>query len=158
MRRDALTAIPLSFLALVVLVARCSPHTPAALSDADLARTVAQAEQHYNAQEKQGGLVGLKTDILACYAQLGKEAGEAKVAYCVALDDMTTRSNEIYGPGAEKIMPYFTFGQFNDRATAAAKNSAAGADAAAFQKRVLTAADPAAKRAADAQARLFNQQ
>lgn len=158
MRRDKLTALPLAVLAIAAVVATCSPHSDGGLSDGEIAKIVAQAEQHYTAREKQSGLIGLKTDIDACYAHLGKDASEAAVANCIALDDITTRSNEIYGPGAEKIFPFFTFGQFNDRAVAAARNSAAGADADTFRKKVLLAADPAAKRAADAQAKLFEQQ
>jgi hypothetical protein len=133
-----------------------APSWPAGLSDAALTKVIADALTRYTVREKAVGLAGLKGDIDTCYRQLGKNAGEDKTAYCIVLDDITTRSNLIYGPGAEKIFPYFSTKPFDARISLAIRNSAASHEADAFRKRILAAAEPAAAQAAAAQQAQFH--
>ena len=120
------------------------------LSGVALSGIVANAETHYVLKEKSGGLVGLKGDIDACYRSLAKNASASRIVYCIALDDITTRSNTVYGPGAEHIFPYFSAKEFDARATQAAMKAGVH-DAKAFKAKILASADPAARRAAAAQ-------
>ncbi len=151
MRANGLIAF--AAIAAVVVGATASA---ASMSDAALTKIVADALTRYTVREKAVGLAGLKGDIDTCYRQLGKNAGEDKTAYCISLDDITTRSNLIYGPGAAQIFPYFSTKQFDARVTLAVRNSIAPRDADAFRKRVLAAAEPAAAQAAAAQQAQFH--
>jgi hypothetical protein len=141
---------------MIAAVIAGAPAWAAGLSDAALTKVVADALTRYTVREKSVGLAGLKGDIDACYRQLGKNAGQDKIAYCIALDDITTRSNLVYGPGAAKLFPYFSTKPFDARVAVAIQNSVSPRDADAFRKRVLAAAEPAAAQAAAVQQAQFH--
>jgi hypothetical protein len=151
MRRNGLIA----FVVIAAVLVGASAWA-AGLSDVTLTKVVADALTRYTVREKSVGLAGLKGDIDTCYRQLGKNAAQDKTAYCVALDDITTRSNLIYGPGAAQLFPYFSTKPFDARVALAVQSSVSPHDVDAFRKRVLAAAEPAAAQAAAAQQAQFH--